>query len=305
MRHTIGVVFLAITLAPIISQAKPRLPQAATDSRSRFDLTVAHSVTQYRQSAVAAQKEYAAKLAEAKRAYDARIQQARESHTTTMETLAKGELRAGHRDTARVLEFVLQEFKVPPLTDAQQLWTASFSAEQQADYDHAIEQVKRVVQESGDYSNSYAWLRFAWLSYLKKDYETAVAAYQRAARITPQAATPLAGLINCHRAREDTNQAIQSAKMLLRIVPNDYFANKSLGELYYQRGDYRSSASCYLRLATIYPDDLEIANRLAWSYYAMGQSQKAKTVFSNVLAIFPDHVSANAGYVACEKMKRR
>lgn len=297
--------FLVIAFFPLISHAQSRFPAAATTAKARYDRDIGANSASYQQTTAAAKKAYEAKLATAKAEYDARNGKARGNYVATLESIVASESRAGRRDSAQAVQFTLNQFKVPPRTDIQMYWTASFAAEQQQDYDRAIDQVKLIVKKTGDYSNAYAWLRFGWLNYLKKDYENSETAYRRAAKNAPVAVTPLTGLINCHKARNETDEAIKVAKTLLDVDPINYYANKTLGDLYYQKKDYKSSAVYYYKLATAYPEDLEMATSLGWSYYNMGQVPLAKTVFTNVIAIIPGHVSANTGFAACVKAEKR
>lgn len=183
------------------------------------------------------------------------------------------------------------------LTPAQRLWSNVLKAEENKEYDTAIESVKQIMELTGDSSNAYANLRLGWLYYLKKDYVRAEAAYTAAAKNAPAAVSPLYGLINCRVATRKTGAAIEAARSLLDIDPLNYIGNKTLGELYYQKKDYKSSGIYYYKLASTYPEDLEMANSLAWCYLKMGQEDMAKTIFSNVVAVLPYHESANTGYL--------
>jgi tetratricopeptide (TPR) repeat protein len=187
------------------------------------------------------------------------------------------------------------------LTPAQRLWSDIVEAEKNKDYDSAIENVKKVMEITGNSPNAYANLHLGWLCYLKKDYGQAEAAYQAAAKNAPAAVSPLYGLINCHVATKNTDAAIEVAESLLDIDPLNYIGNKQLGDLYYQKKDYKSSGIYYYKLATTYPEDLEMANSLAWCYLKMGRMDMAKTIFSNIMAVLPHHESANFGYQQATK----
>jgi len=187
------------------------------------------------------------------------------------------------------------------LTPVQQLWSSSFEAERDKDYDRAINDVDEIVKITGDEANTYANLRLGWLYYLKRDYTQARTAYRAAAKSSPGAVSPLLGLINCDVADKKPDGAIASAKTLLDLDPLNFTANKTLGDLYYQKKDFESAAIYYYKLSATYPENLEMANSLAWCYLKMGNRNLAKSVFGNVLAILPLHEAANLGYLEATK----
>lgn len=191
------------------------------------------------------------------------------------------------------------------LTPVQKLWSSSFKAERDKDYDRAISNVAEIIEIVGDETNTYANLRLGWLHYLKKDYTQARKAYRVAAKSSPGAVSPLLGLINCDVADKKPDGAIASAKTLLDLDPLNLTANKTLGDLYYQKRDFESAAIYYYKLSATYPENLEMANSLAWCYLKMGNRDLAKSVFSNILAILPLHETANLGYLEATKKTRK
>jgi len=191
------------------------------------------------------------------------------------------------------------------LTPVQQLWSSSFKAEQDRDYDRAISDVAEIMRLTGDKANAYTNLRLGWLYYQKKDYAPARKAYRVAAESSPGAVSPLFGLINCDVAEKKPDGAIASAKKLLDLDPLNFTANKTLGELYYQKKDFESAAIYYYKLSATYPENLETANSLAWCYLKMGNRNLAKSIFSNILAILPSHETANLGYLEATKKTRK
>jgi len=187
------------------------------------------------------------------------------------------------------------------LTPCQQLWSSSFKAEGDKDYDRALSDVAKIMRITGDETNTYANLRLGWLYYLKGDYTQAREAYRVAAKSSPGAVSPLFGLINCDVANKKPDDAIASAKKLLDLDPLNFTANKTLGGLYYQKRDFESAAVYYQILSVTYPENLEMANNLAWCYLKMGNRDLAKSIFSNVLAILPLYEAANLGYLEATK----
>jgi len=131
------------------------------------------------------------------------------------------------------------------LTPVQKLWSSSFKAERDKDYDRAVSDVAEIMKITGGKTNTYANLRLGWLHYLKKDYTQARKAYRLAAKTSPGAVSPLLGLMNCDVADKKPDSAIASAKTLLDIDPLNFTANKTLGDLYYQKEDYESAAIYY------------------------------------------------------------
>jgi len=190
------------------------------------------------------------------------------------------------------------------LTPVQQLWSSSFRAEQDKDYDRAISDVVKIMGITGDNANTYANLRLGWLYYQKKDYAQARKAYRVAAKSSPGAVSPLFGLINCDVAKKKPDGAIAAAKKLLDLDPLNLTANKTLGELYYQKQEFESAAIYYYKLSVTYPENLEMANSLAWCYLKMGDRDLAKSIFSNILAILPSHEAANLGFLKATKKTR-
>lgn len=181
------------------------------------------------------------------------------------------------------------------LSGVQQLWVNTLDAENNGNYDKAIEYNNEILKQSGDYYLPN--LRAAWLLYCKGEYKAAVLQYEKAAQLSPGAISALQGLVVCYGELGDVEKAIRSAKAMLILDPMNYFANLRLAQLAFAAADYDVASSYYQKLLTLYPEDLTVADGLAWCHLRRGLRQEAVALFRNVLVVSPNHVSSRAGLV--------
>ncbi len=296
------LVALICISAPAVAQQA--YPAAATAAKSKYDRDLGAASAKYQRQYAAALKEYQDKLAAAKAEYDESAKSAFDTYVSALDRVKRTETSAGNREGAAAVQYTIDLLlKGPPRTEIQLLWIKSFAAETKYEYDEAIEAVNQVLRITGDRNNTFAQTRLGWLHYLKKDYERAIKAYEAAAKLSPVAVTPLLGLVNCHRAANQLDEAIAAAKRVVDLSPLNYTANLALAQLYYIRKDYRNSGVYYYKLASSYPDNLEMASNLAWCYLKIGRAETANGIFGAVLAVLPDHAEANTGFAASAKTR--
>jgi tetratricopeptide (TPR) repeat protein len=274
--------------------------QAATQHAS--ELTAASA--EYAKASGAAKAESDKKLAAAQAAYDAATKKARDAYQKSLEKDLEREVKANNQAGAdavrQKIDFLLNG---PPRNEVQKLWIASFTAENNKEYEAAIAAVEKVVQTANSGKNAFVQMRLGWLHYLDEDYEEAIAAYKTSIEIAPKAITPRQGLLNCYLALNKTDDAIEAAHAILKLDPLNIRANKTLGDLYYVKGDFTRSGAHFQRLTVAYPDDLQLATNLGWCYLKLDEKELALRIFSNVLAVQPDSISAISGYTAASSTK--
>ncbi|HWB59749.1 MAG TPA: tetratricopeptide repeat protein [Chthoniobacteraceae bacterium] len=173
-------------------------------------------------------------------------------------------------------------------------WAASIQAEENKNYDDALDQVSSYQQQGGD--KFMATLRTAWLCYLKKDYAEAAAFYARASQMQPNAINPLLGILNVAQAQKDATKIRAAAETILRIEPSNYRAQMALGGAAYAAKDYRGALASYMRVLVYYPDDTDATSGAAWSSYFLGDMEKAYAGFSKILSVNADYPYAQQGY---------
>jgi len=298
----ISFVSLIAVMPALAEDSSDAWPEKAVSARARYEKELGESGATFQKSLEAIRRESERKTSAAKTQYDAAVKKSRDAYVSLLKSVQKEEARADRKASSAVLEQVI-EYLVngPPRNEIQKLWLASFEAEASGDFDRAIESARKAIDAAGQTPSMFAQLRLGWLYYLKKDYDKAEDAYRRAAKSSPRALTPWQGLMNCHGARNRLDDAAVVAREVLKLSPTDYQANKTLGDVYYGKKDYRRAASYYGKLAVAHPDDFGMATSLAWCHLNLGEKETAQRMFRDVLAVQPDNASALAGLVAIDK----
>ena len=190
------------------------------------------------------------------------------------------------------------------MTPLQKLWSDASTAELAGEYEKAIETVHKVIEMTEAAEDGYINLRLGWLYYLKRDYKLAVQHYATSAIALPRSLPPREGLMACYQALGDADRVMESAQGIVAIDVAHYQANKTLGDLYYGRGEYALASRYYLQLVTLNPADLAMVTNLGWCYAQMGQLETAEQVLNNVLTVNPQDLSARQGINHVQILRR-
>lgn len=209
----------------------------ATSQRYQSELETAGST--YAKTIEQVRSESEERYAAAKAAYDDAVRRSREAYLKSLEAEMNEQSKAGNQSAADELRKKIDAIlNGPQRTDVQKLWLASYAAEQSKEYPEAIEAVQKVIQVTGNAKNTFTQTRLGWLYLLSGQYDQSESAYKTAAAISPQALTPRLGLMSCYRAAKRPDDAIATARDVLKLDPLNYQANKAIGDLLYAKEDY-------------------------------------------------------------------
>lgn len=152
-----------------------------------------------------------------------------------------------------------------------------------------------VERNPNDYGTT---LRYAYLSYLLKDYASAESYYQKAAALGPKEETPLEGLFYTALGRNDGTW-MPAAATLLRVNPGHRDANLQTAFHDFSAKRYPKALHAYSSLLSADSNDAEALLGAGWSQYYLGDCRKAHKYFKQVLALAPGNTSAQEGLRPC------
>ena len=309
MRSTMIIVILSLGVAwmfgnPAMSKEEPVKGEAkaADPVAQRYFGEMEAAGAAYAKVSEAIRTESEERYAVAKAEYDTAAQRARDTYVKALEAELNQQKKAGNQAAADAVQTKIdQTLNGPPMTAVQKLWVASYTAEQAKDYEEALAAVQKVIQATGSAKNTFTQTRLGWLYLLNGQHEQSEAAYKTAAALAPKSITPRQGLVSCYLAAKRTDDAINAAREVLKLDPQNYQANRTIGDLLYAKEDYARAGAYYQRLTTAHADDLAAATSLGWCYLKLNQKPLALQIFNDVLAVQPDNVMAGSGYAAASE----
>ena len=169
----------------------------------------------------------------------------------------------------------------------------SYDAEKQQDYKAAIAPLDQLGADAA--ANYIVQLRLGWLHYCAKEFNESIAAYGKAAQISPQSVEALLGLMLPQQAAGKNDDALRTAQTILREDPNNYTAISHMAWILFARRDYMTSVTAYRKLVTLYPTDTEMLLGLGYALKYSGHAAEAAKYFQTVLLLSPDNSRALAG----------
>ena len=177
--------------------------------------------------------------------------------------------------------------------DIRMSWDESIRKETSGELEEATSAVQAFLKAGGD--RYLGNVRAGWLLYLRKDYDKANQAYQKAQKTNPSALAPLLGSANCLQAQKQTSAAAKAYAEVLKKDPNNYTANLALAGINYDVKAYRVAGGYFQRLESLYPEDAVVVNGLAWCLVFQGQRPAAAPLFHRVLTLNPSYPNAAEG----------
>jgi tetratricopeptide (TPR) repeat protein len=181
----------------------------------------------------------------------------------------------------------------PALAGDPEQWQSSYDAELRGEYAQALEALEGLTARE---RSTYVFhLRRGWLRYLAGAYPDAIAAYQEAARLAPNAEEPLLGLTLPQLALKRWVDAGATCRTILERDPGNATARVRLAWSLYNLGRYPEAEPLYRALVEDYPSDVDLQSGLGWSLLHQGKKADARRHFEAILAIAPAHAAARAG----------
>lgn len=201
-----------------------------------------------------------------------------------METLRKSILLAS-------LFLIAISLNAQNMTELQSAFSKSYIAENQSNYNLAINEMKPIYQENDYISN----IRLGWLNYLAKQYNESITYYKKAIALKPYAIEARLGCVKPLSAIENWEKVKEQYTEILKIDPLNTTTNYWLGVIYYNRKDYKTAISLFEKVVNLYPLDYDSVIMLAWSKMFNNNHTDAKLLFQQALIIRPIDSSALTG----------
>ena len=169
---------------------------------------------------------------------------------------------------------------------------ASDSLLAKGDYQAARAALDAAIKAEGDFYPLV--LRYAYLSYLLKDYDLADSYYSKAAQLGPREEAPLDGLMNTALARHDARWKVHAAA-LLAMNADHYGALTAVAYDDFSSKRYRQASERFHRLVSQNVNDADARRMLGWSQFYLGDYGEARDSFNQALKLNPGDASAREG----------
>lgn len=172
-------------------------------------------------------------------------------------------------------------------------FSSSIKHEEKKDYDKAVQQL---LQNYEDNKKSYLFnLRLGWLYYLKGDNAKSKAYYQRAVDLKKNSTEALLAMTLPLSKLEEWD-AVQSIYLkILKIDPNNFYANLYLGQLYLNKAEYSKAKDLLEKIYELNPGSYDANLYFGWNCYYLGNISDARELFTNVLMLSSNDASAMKG----------
>ncbi len=163
----------------------------------------------------------------------------------------------------------------------------SYDYEQVGQFKEAI---KILAPLSKKYPKGYTLnLRFAWLFYLQKQYNTSLEYYKKASLLNTQALEPKLGLIRVYLATYSFEKAQNVATEILKHDYYNYYANLYMIQALLAQKKYENALSVTQKILALYPTDTLFLEQLLLIYKAT-KSQYYDDVYESILILDPNNV---------------
>lgn len=173
-------------------------------------------------------------------------------------------------------------------SDLVSVFTKSYEFESAKNYTKAIETLNTVYS-----TDNYAInLRLGWLHYLNGEYIKSQMYYKKAITNSNNSIEARLGYIYPASKLENWDNVLQTYIEILKIDPNNTYANYWIAYTYYLRNDFKTALIHIKKNLSLYPFDFD-SNLLACSIYVgLGDIVNAKKCISTALLINPSSEEA-------------
>ena len=167
----------------------------------------------------------------------------------------------------------------------------------QDDYDGAITQYKKVLQQEPD--NFHAHLNLGNSLYYKDDYDGALAEHRQAVRLRPADAEAHGALANTLVMKGDLNAAVAEYRESLRLKPDDAFVRSNLGDALSDQENWDGAIIEYREALRLDPKSAEAHGGLGHVLSEKGDLQGSIVEFREAVRLEPNRSKTHEwlGYV--------
>ena len=176
------------------------------------------------------------------------------------------------------------------------LWQASITAEANGDAIGASDKLNAYTTHGGD--PFMGRLRAGWLNLGERMLDQAARDYAAAAKLQPNALSPLLGLLSVAQAKNDGAATMAAAEAVLLLEPTNSRALLAVAWSAFQAKDYPRSAAAYQQVLALYPENTDAISGAAWCAFHTGRKREANEGFHRLLAINPSDPYVRQGIAA-------
>jgi tetratricopeptide (TPR) repeat protein len=177
------------------------------------------------------------------------------------------------------------------LTTMETAFTNSYTYEKNKEYTKAITEILAVYDAKSYETN----IRLGYLYYENGSYTNSAEYYAKAIVLMPYSIEARLGYVLPEKALGNSDLVTAAYEAILKIDPQNSYANYNLGLIYYNNKDYQTAFTYLEKDANMYPFDYDITLLYAWTNFQMGKLTVAKLMFTKVLLISPGDTSATEG----------
>jgi tetratricopeptide (TPR) repeat protein len=137
----------------------------------------------------------------------------------------------------------------------------------------------------------------------KKDYEEAIANYNKAIKLDPNNDLVYNSRGNANYFKGDYDRAIADYNKAIKLDPNNDVWYNNRGWAYYRKGDYDRAIADYNKAIKLDPDYAAAYNDRGWAYDDKGDHDRAIADYDQAIKLDPDYTHAynNRGWAYYNK----
>lgn len=169
-------------------------------------------------------------------------------------------------------------------------WQQSYSLEAKLDYAGAAMVLQPILKDNS--KHEFALTRYAWLSYLQKEYNVSKDYYEKALAINPQSLDAQLGITLPLMAQGRWQEASNYAKKTLKIAPYQYYAHIRLMACEEALLEWNALLDHADKISHYYPADATILVYKARAASVKGKATIAVETYKAVLERSPGHLEA-------------
>jgi Flp pilus assembly protein TadD len=146
------------------------------------------------------------------------------------------------------------------------------------------------------------WSGLGYIYLVQGRTDAARSAFRKAIKFNPQDAAPWAGLGQAYRMLDRTKDAIQAYRKAVQFAPQDAEHWNNLGSLYIETGQIQDALEACNKAAKLAPQNVPPWNNLGLIYRILGHFSDAITAYQQSLALNPHNLAAHISLVACYRL---
>ena len=189
-----------------------------------------------------------------------------------------------------VLKIYKQSDINPKALAAANFFYKGLAAENENNFDAAINNYKRAIEIYPEYAMPYANLGNVYNN--RGEFETALAYYKKVLELNPKFTEVYINIGNVYYGMKDFETALSYYRKASVLNPTSAKAYTSLGNVYNEKKDYESAITYFKKAITLDPGSSETYYNLGNAYYNKGELGTAINYYQKAININPKNVTA-------------